>query len=246
MTEYKCEEVLPYEDGKPKVQQVAAMFNNIAENYDPMNKLMSLGNDRLWRNKAIDTLKPLKPKLILDIATGTGDFAISSKNILSPDKVIGIDISEKMLEIGRQKVARLGLSGMVDLQQGDSCDLAFGDGTFDIVTVAFGVRNFENLRKGLKEINRVLREGGVVAILELSEPQNPIVKFGYKIYTKVIIPAFAKMMGSEAQAYDYLPNSIAAFPQGDRMKTLLCECGFSEVRLYSYTLGTCSFYYARK
>lgn len=246
MAEYKCEEVLPYGNRASKKEEIAEMFDNIATNYDPMNKLMSLGNDRIWRNKAIETLKPVKPKLILDIATGTGDFAISSLNILSPEKVIGIDISEKMLNIGRKKISQLGLNGKVDLQKGDSCNLAFGDNTFDIVTVAFGVRNFENLKKGLSEINRVLTNGGIAAILELSEPTNPIIKFGYKVYTKGIIPIFAKIIGSEKIAYTYLPNSIEAFPQDEKMKALLCECGFSDVTIHKFTFGTCSFFYAKK
>ncbi|MFA6779619.1 MAG: bifunctional demethylmenaquinone methyltransferase/2-methoxy-6-polyprenyl-1,4-benzoquinol methylase UbiE [Paludibacteraceae bacterium] len=247
MTDYRCEKVLPYgDDPTKKEKQVERMFNNIAGQYDSMNHLMSFGNDRAWRNKTIDKLKPLAPRYILDVATGTGDFAITAKNVLSPDKVIGIDISEGMLEIGRKKVAELGLSDSIDLQKGDSCGLVFMDGTFDVVTVAFGVRNFENLRKGLSEINRVLRKGGVAAILELSEPTNIIYKLGYKMYTKVLIPIFAKIITKDTKAYDYLPSSIEAFPQGAEMKALLNECGFSEVKIRRYTFGTCTFYYAVK
>ena len=247
MTDYKCEKVIPYkEDNSKKEEQVEKMFNTIAGQYDSMNHLMSLGNDREWRNKAIDKLKPLSPRYILDVATGTGDFAITAKNVLAPDKVIGIDISEKMLEIGRKKVAEFGLSESIDLHKGDSCNLVFMDDTFDVVTVAFGVRNFEDLKKGLSEINRVLRKGGVATILELTEPTNVIYKLGYKFYSKVIIPIFAKLISKDTKAYDYLPNSIEAFPQGEEMKALLSECGFSEVRIIKYTFGTCTSYYAMK
>lgn len=246
MADYKCEKVLPYNNQNGKAEQVEQMFDNIAGQYDPMNRLMSLGNDRIWRKKAIDTLKSIAPKSILDVATGTGDFAIAAQKELKPKEMIGIDLSENMLEVGRKKISEMGLANAITLQKGDSTALEFEDGRFDAVTVAFGVRNFESLQKGLSEINRVLRQGGAAAILELSEPTNPIYKLGYKFYTGCIIPIFAKLMSKDTRAYSYLPDSIEAFPEGEVMKKLLLKCGFSQVTIKKFTFGTCSFYYAIK
>lgn len=246
MADYKCEKVLPYDNKSGKAEQVEKMFDNIAGQYDPMNRLMSLGNDRTWRKKAIEALKSISPKSILDVATGTGDFAIAAHKTLHPEEMIGIDISEGMLEVGRTKLKEMGLNDAITLQKGDSTALEFEDGKFDAVTVAFGVRNFESLQKGLSEINRVLRKGGAAAILELSEPTNPIHKLGYKIYTNCIIPIFAKFMSKDTRAYSYLPDSIEAFPEGEEMKKLLLECGFTKVTIQRFTMGTCSFYYAIK
>lgn len=246
MADYKCENVKPYDESKGKKEQVEQMFDAIADNYDPMNRLMSLGNDKAWRREAIDSLKGCAPKRILDVATGTGDLAIMANERLCPDSVVGIDISEGMLNVGRKKIADMGLDDVIELRVGDSTALEFADGSFDAVTVAFGVRNFENLAKGLSEMCRVLRPGGVAAILELSEPSNWFLKLGYKFYTKVVIPVFAKLLSKDTQAYVYLPQSIEAFPQGEEMKALLKNCGFSEVKVQTFTLGTCSFYYAKK
>lgn len=222
------------------------MFDTIAEKYDPMNRLMSLGNDRTWRKKAILSLKELNPKKILDIATGTGDFAISAHHLLSPEKITGIDISEGMLNVGQQKIAKLDLTDHIVLQVGDSMQLDFDAQTFDAVTVAFGVRNFESLHKGLSEIYRVLKTGGVAVILELSEPENAFMKLGYKLYTKLVIPVLARFISKDTRAYNYLPQSIEAFPQGKEMKALLYECGFSQVEVKTFTCGSCSFYRAVK
>lgn len=246
MADYRCESVLPYDNSKGKGEQVEQMFDNIAGQYDPMNKLMSLGNDRIWRKRAIDALKAFAPQSILDVATGTGDFAIAAQKELKPKETIGIDLSEKMLEVGRRKVAEMGLTEAITLRKGDSTALEFEDGRFDAVTVAFGVRNFESLRKGLSEMNRVLRKGGVAAILELSEPTNPFFKLGYKFYTGCIIPLFAKIVSKDTKAYTYLPDSIEAFPEGEEMKKLLVECGFTQVEIKRFTFGTCSFYRAVK
>jgi len=247
MTDYKCEKVLPYNSSpKGKREQVEQMFDTIAEKYDPMNRLMSLGNDRSWRKKAILSLKESNPKKILDIATGTGDFAITAYNLLSPEKITGIDISERMLKIGQQKIEKLKLTDRITLQAGDSTKLDFDTQTFDAVTVAFGVRNFESLSKGLCEICRVLKTGGVAVILELSEPQNVFFKLGYKLYTKLVIPVFARFISKDIRAYNYLPQSIEAFPQGKEMKALLHECGFSQVEVKTFTFGSCSFYRAIK
>jgi demethylmenaquinone methyltransferase/2-methoxy-6-polyprenyl-1,4-benzoquinol methylase len=246
MTDYKCEKVLPYDSPKGKKEQVEQMFDAIAEKYDPMNRLMSLGNDRSWRKKAILSLKESNPRKILDVATGTGDFAIAAYNLLSPEKIIGIDISEGMLRIGQQKIEKLGIADRITFQAGDSTGLDFDAQSFDAVTVAFGVRNFESLSKGLCEICRVLKAGGVAVILELSQPQNAFFKFGYKLYTKLAIPVLARVVSKDVRAYNYLPQSIEAFPQGKKMKELLLECGFSQVEVKTFTLGSCSFYRAVK
>lgn len=222
------------------------MFDAIAGKYDLMNRLTSLGNDRRWREQAILSLKEVKPQEILDVATGTGDFAITAYNILSPKKIVGIDISQGMLEIGRQKTEKLGLAGIISFRTGDSTNLDFDTQSFDAVTVAFGVRNFESLSKGLCEICRVLKVGGVAVIIELSQPQNPFFKLGYKLYTKAIIPILAKLISKDIRAYNYLPQSIEAFPQGEKMKELLLKCGFSQVKIRNFTFGTCSFYYVVK
>jgi demethylmenaquinone methyltransferase/2-methoxy-6-polyprenyl-1,4-benzoquinol methylase len=246
MSDYRCEKVLPYDSAEGKKEQVRKMFDTIAGKYDSMNRLISLGSDRSWREKAILGLKKSNPQKILDVATGTGDFAITAHRILSPQKIVGIDISEGMLEIGRQKIEKLGLTGVISFQPGDSTDLDFEAQSFDAVTVAFGVRNFESLSKGLCEICRVLKSGGVAVILELSQPQNVFLKFGYKLYTKLAIPVLARFISKDVRAYNYLPQSIEAFPQGKKMKELLLECGFSQVEVRTFTFGTCSFYRAVK
>ena len=246
MSDYKCEKILPYDSPKGKKEQVEQMFDAIAEKYDPMNRLMSLGNDRSWRKKAILSLKESKPKKILDVATGTGDFAIAAYNLLSPEKITGIDISEGMLRIGRQKIEKLRLADHITFQAGDSTGLDFETQSFDAVTVAFGVRNFESLSKGLCEICRVLKPGGVAVILELSQPENGFLKFGYRLYTKLVIPVLARFISKNVRAYNYLPQSIEAFPQGKKMKELLLGCGFSQVEVRTFTFGTCSFYRAVK
>jgi demethylmenaquinone methyltransferase/2-methoxy-6-polyprenyl-1,4-benzoquinol methylase len=244
--DYRCENILPYDSPERKKEQVADMFDNIAERYDSMNRLMSLGNDRKWRKKAILSLKSISPKHILDVATGTGDFAIAAYHLLKPERITGIDISEKMLEVGNNKISKSGLSDHILLEKGDSTRLRFDTQLFDTVTVAFGVRNFENLTNGLREICRVLKVGGVAVILELSEPKNIFYKWGYKIYTKMVIPVFAWLISKDKRAYQYLPESIEAFPEGKEMKKLLLKCGFSHVDVKTFTFGTCTFYRAVK
>lgn len=246
MTDYKCEEVLPYDDKTNKTEQVEQMFDNIASEYDPMNHLMSLFNDTSWRRKALNALSAFHPKHILDIATGTGDFAISAYEELEAEKIVGIDLSEKMLEVGRKKVEAKNLSSVISLEKGDSLNLRFEDNTFDAITVAFGVRNFSDLQKGLTEMYRVLKPGGAVAVLELAQPSNPIFLLGYKIYTKFIIPVFAKLHNTDKRAYEYLPESIAACPQRKAMTDLMQKCGFKEATYTTYTMGTCAFYLAKK
>jgi demethylmenaquinone methyltransferase/2-methoxy-6-polyprenyl-1,4-benzoquinol methylase len=195
MTEFKCEKVLPYTNSEEgKKEQISKMFDHIADVYDPMNRLMSLGQDKRWRKKAIQRLGDFSPKRILDVATGTGDFAIQAAQSLNPDYVLGIDISEGMMEVGKQKVQQLGLSDKIFFEYGDSTALSLPSDSFDAVTVAFGVRNFSSLSDGLKQMAGVLKKGGVAAILEMTEPENVFFKLGYKIYTKIGIPVLAKLM----------------------------------------------------
>ncbi len=222
------------------------MFDRIAGAYDPMNHLMSLGQDRRWRRKAIERLAEFSPKRILDVATGTGDFAIVAGLYLKPDYLLGVDISNGMMAVGEEKVQKLGLSDKIHFQYEDATALTLDSDSFDAVTVAFGVRNFSSLTNGLSEICRVLHKGGVVAILEMTEPENWFYKLGYKIYTKLCIPILAKLKSKDQLAYDYLPNSIAAFPQGEKMRNLLLKCGFSSVEIKKFTMQTCTFYLAVK
>lgn len=246
MTECKCEKVLPYDNQRGKTEQVEQMFDNIAGDYDPMNRMMSLFNDRDWRKKALLTLTKYQPQRMLDIATGTADFAISAYEQLEPKEIIGIDLSEKMLEVGRKKVEVKNLSKIITLEQGDSMHLRFDDNSFDAITVAFGVRNFADLKQGLSEMSRVLKPGGAAVILELSEPVNPVFHFGYKVYTKFVIPLLARIVAKDERAYSYLPESIAACPQGTAMTDLLGECGFSHAEFRTFTFGACSLYFAKK
>lgn len=247
MSEIECEKVLPYaSEGNNKTEQVEEMFDKIAEQYDTMNGLMSLYQDRYWRRETLRSLKDLHPQRLLDIATGTADLAINAYEELEPKEIIGVDLSENMLKMGRKKVEAKNLLNVITLKQGDSLNLEFDDASFDAITVAFGVRNFADLQKGLSEMNRVLKEGGRAAILELSEPTNPLIKLGYKIYTRGFIPVMAKLVAKDLRAYEYLPESIAACPQGERMASLLKQCGFSSVKVRTFMFGACSLYVANK
>lgn len=243
---YKVERVLPYrKNDASKKEQVKEMFNSISENYDTMNRTMTMGIDVSWRRRAIKSLKKSHPKLILDVATGTGDFAIESYQRLQPLKVVGIDISDKMLEIGRLKVGKLGLSNKVELIHGDCMQIKFDYASFDAVTVAFGLRNFEDLEQGIIEMYRVLKPGGNLIILELSEPHFLFLPF-YRFYTKVIIPMVACTFRRDVKAYQYLPNTIQVFPKRDEMMALFKKYGFKEVHYRRFTFGVCSFYRAVK
>lgn len=238
--------VKPYkEQESDKKQQVAEMFNNISHRYDFLNHFLSLGIDILWRKKAVRLLKPYAPKKMLDIATGTGDFAIECLS-LNPDKIIGIDISEGMLEVGRKKLATKALTNKIELQLGDSEKISFADQSFDAITVAFGVRNFQHLEKGLKEMHRVLIPGGVAAILEFSKPAFFPLKQIYNFYFLKILPALGKKISSDAAAYTYLPESVQAFPDGEKMASIIKSCGFDEVKIYRLTGGIASIYFSVK
>jgi demethylmenaquinone methyltransferase/2-methoxy-6-polyprenyl-1,4-benzoquinol methylase len=234
--------VVPYKDKTgSKKDQVAEMFNNISPKYDFLNHMLSLGIDIIWRKKAISLLKKDRPKLILDIATGTGDFAIEAL-ALNPDKVIGVDISEGMLDMGRKKMTRKGLDDRIELQLGDSEGLQFEDNNFDAVIVAFGVRNFENLEKGLTDMNRVLKKSGKAVILEFSKPRIFPFKQIYQFYFKWILPNIGRFVSKDQAAYTYLPDSVKAFPDGDRFLEILERAGFRNTQCKALTLGICSIY----
>ncbi len=238
--------VVPYKAEKSgKKEQMARMFNNISHRYDFLNHLLSLGIDKIWRKIAISFLKPLKPQFILDVATGTGDFAIQAL-VLNPQKVIGVDISEGMLSMGRKKIKNLKLSQKVELCAGDSENLQFEENTFDAVTVGFGVRNFENLEKGLSEILRVMKPGAMLVVLEFSKPRKFPMRQMYNFYFKNILPGLGRLISNDKSAYTYLPESVEAFPDGTDFENILKKVGFKETACKSLTLGISSIYTARK
>lgn len=225
-----------------KKKQVAEMFDDIAHKYDFLNRFLSAGIDVTWRRKALAKLKPLEPKLLLDVATGTGDVAIMAARQLQPEKIVGIDISEKMLEAGRVKVKTKGLENVIELKGGDSETINFPDNTFDAVTVAFGVRNFENLEKGISEIHRVLKPGGRLVVLEFSKPKLPGVIQAYNLYMSIVAPQVAGAFSKNKKAYQYLTNSIKAFPEGKNFVAVLNKTGFTNTSCKPLTLGICSIY----
>ena len=222
------------------------MFNHIAPTYDQLNHTLSMGIDRSWRRKAIHTLRPYHPQQILDIATGTGDFAILACRELQPQSLIGADISEGMMEVGREKVQQAGLADKVSFAREDCTALSFVDATFDAVTVAFGVRNFEHLDIALGEMCRVLRPNGHLVILELSTPDRFPMKQLFTLYSKVVMPLIGKLISKDNSAYTYLPESIRAFPQGEVMQRSIRNAGFSQVRFRRLTFGICTLYVATK
>ncbi|MBT1702791.1 bifunctional demethylmenaquinone methyltransferase/2-methoxy-6-polyprenyl-1,4-benzoquinol methylase UbiE [Chryseosolibacter indicus] len=238
--------VLPYkQDQAGKKQQVAKMFDNISHRYDFLNHFLSLGIDKGWRKKAINTLRAIRPKVILDVATGTGDFALQALS-LNPEKVIGVDISEGMLEVGRKKIQKLGLSHIVELKGGDSENLGFEENKFDAVTVAFGVRNFENLEKGLTEIHRVLKSEGMIVVLEFSRPRAFPFKQVYSFYFKHILPKVGRLISKDSAAYTYLPESVEAFPDGEAFQNILTKVGFKDTTCRPLTFGISTIYTGRK
>jgi demethylmenaquinone methyltransferase/2-methoxy-6-polyprenyl-1,4-benzoquinol methylase len=228
-----------------KKEQVAGMFNNIAWRYDFLNHLLSLGIDHYWRWKAIRILKKENPQLILDAATGTGALAMEAVK-LNPAKIFGIDISEDMLKIGRAKIKAKKLTDKIELLEGDSENLIFNDNKFDAVTVAFGVRNFENLLQGLKEFHRVVKPGGTVMILEFSHPENRIIQIFYRFYSSRILPLLGKKISRNEVAYQYLHDSVEAFPSGKDFLTILQQAGFRETYCKSLTFGVVTIYTGRK
>ncbi len=244
--DYPQQHIKPYnEDGK-KTEQVERMFDNIAHAYDKLNHTLSLGIDRSWRRKAIAWLRPFSPKHIMDVATGTGDFAILACRELNPNELIGTDISEGMMNVGRKKVKDTGLSDKITFEREDCTSLSFEENRFDAITVAFGIRNFEDLDKGLSEIYRVLKPEGHLVIIELTTPDRFPMKQLFHIYSNVIIPMLGKLLSKDNKAYHYLPDTIKAFPQGEIMKEVIAKAGFSEVHFQRLTFGICTLYTATK
>lgn len=245
-TENGAAKVLPLPNSDlSKKEQVAGMFDRIAGKYDFLNHLFSLGIDKGWRKKAIKSLQSIAPKRILDVATGTGDLAVACMT-LTPEQIVGVDISEGMLEVGRKKIAEKRLDNSIKLQFGDSEALPFSDNTFDAVTCAYGVRNFEHLEKGLSQMSRVLRSGGKVAILEFSKPKTFPFKQLYQFYFRYILPTIGKQVSKDATAYTYLPESVAAFPEGGDFCNILTKCGFKNAKAQSLTMGITTLYTAEK
>jgi demethylmenaquinone methyltransferase/2-methoxy-6-polyprenyl-1,4-benzoquinol methylase len=238
--------VVPYKDqSKSKKEQVAQMFDNISPKYDLLNRVLSMGIDISWRKKAIKMLEKEQPKLILDVATGTADFALEALS-LNPEKIIGVDISEGMLNLGREKIAKMNLTHKIELQMGDSERLLFADETFDAVIVSFGVRNFENLEKGLRDICRVLKQGGTLVVLEFSQPQGFVLSRLYHFYSKYILPTVGKIVSKDDAAYTYLPESVRAFPFGKDFLAIMEKVGFTKIEAKELTFGISSIYKGKK
>jgi demethylmenaquinone methyltransferase/2-methoxy-6-polyprenyl-1,4-benzoquinol methylase len=247
MPKYAHDKVLPYEgSGESKKQQVARMFDEISGKYDFLNRFLSAGIDVTWRKKMLKTLKPLQPKIMLDVATGTGNVAIMAEALLKPEKIIGIDISDGMLELGREKLRTRQLTDVITMQNGDSEAINFPDNSFDAVTVAFGVRNFENLEKGLQEILRVLKPGGMLCVLEFSKPTLPGIEQLYNLYLGILAPEIAKLVSKNKDAYKYLNNSVRAFPEGKAFTAIMNLSGYKETTCRKLSLGICSLYTGRK
>ena len=244
--DYKAEKIVPYESNDaPKSVQIECMFDEIAGQYDFLNHALSMGIDRYWRRKGILALKDYAPQSILDVATGTGDLALDAYRLLKPEKILGIDISEKMMAIGREKAAKAGLSGIIHFDRQNCTCLQLDSETFDAAIVAFGIRNFEDLDKGLQEIHRVLHPEGRLMILELSTPEYFPMKQGYRIYSQ-LIPKIGQWISRSKAAYKYLPKSISAFPQNAEMAAILKKNGFSDVTYRKLTGGVCTLYLAKK
>lgn len=238
--------VKPYSVDGNKKEQVADMFNNISATYDMLNRFMTMGIDIIWRRKAIRSLRTIKPQHILDVATGTGDFAIESVRLLNPKKITGIDISEGMLGVAKEKIKKKELTDQIEVMLADSENLPFAEGHFDAVTVAFGVRNFENLQQGLNEIHRVIRPGGKAIVLELSNPTAFPIKQLFHFYFHKFTPAMGRLISKDKRAYSYLPESVAQFPSGAVFAKMMQTAGFKETKVRPQTFGFCTIYEATK
>lgn len=242
----RVENITPYGTYQSKGEQVEQMFDSIAPAYDFMNRAMTLGIDRLWRKKAVKMVAREAPARILDVATGTGDLALELAAAIPGAQIVGVDLSEGMISVGREKIARAGLTDRITLRAADCLALPFADGEFDALTVAYGVRNFADIPAGLREMHRVVRPGGTVCIVELSTPVNPVVKPFYKLYTRGIIPLVGRLVSKDTRAYAYLPESIAAVPQRRDMCALMTAAGFSDAIFRPLTLGVCTIYLGRR
>lgn len=243
---YKQETIKPYSAVGDKTGQVEQMFNQIAPTYDTLNHRLSWNIDRSWRRKALRQLAPYSPKSILDVATGTGDFALMAARMLRPDSVVGIDISDGMMEVARQKASDAGLDGIVSFAHDDCLALSFGDNSFDAVTAAFGIRNFEHLDKGLAEMWRVLKRGGCLSVVELTTPVSFPMKQLFAAYSHTVLPLYGRLVSGDSKAYSYLTRTIEAFPQGETMTAALLEAGFEKASFRRLTFGICTMYFAIK
>ena len=243
---YGQEAIKPYGAEEGKAQQVEQMFDNIAPSYDKLNHRLSWNIDKGWRRKAIRQLEPFKPQSLLDIATGTGDFAILAAEMLRPARLVGADISEGMMEVGRQKVREKGLDGIISFEREDCTALSYPEATFDAVTAAFGIRNFADLDKGLREMCRVLKEGGHLSIVELTTPVTFPMKQLFHIYAHTVLPVYGRLISKDNSAYSYLTKTIEAFPQGELMVEILRKAGFREASFKRLTFGICTMYFATK
>lgn len=243
---YKQEKITPYGNGEEKSKQVKSMFDNIAHSYDLLNHRLSFGIDWIWRKKAINSLKRFKPKSILDIATGTGDLAIMAARKLNPENVVGTDISDGMMLVGRKKVEKLGLENIIRFEKENCEELSYSDNTFDAVISAFGIRNFQNLDKGLSEMYRVLKKEGHVCVLELSTPVIFPMTELFKFYSHTLLPLYGRLISKDKEAYKYLTTTIEAFPQGEIMVDIFKKAGFIDVKFKRMTFGICTCYIATK
>ena len=243
---YGSEKILPYDIDEHKGVQVERMFDAIAGEYDFLNHTLSLGFDKGWRRKGIRYLRPFAPSEILDIATGTGDLALYMYKTLKPRQIVGADISEGMMDVGRKKVEDAGYSGYISFEYQDCTNLTYEDASFDAVTAAFGIRNFEDIEKGIAEMYRVLKPGGHIMVLELSTPERFPMKQLYSFYSKTVIPLAGRLFSKERNAYNYLPASIKVVPQGKVMTELFSRVGFLEAGMKTFTFGICSLYTGKK
>ncbi len=241
---YKQELIKPYSQQGDKGRQIGDMFDNIAPVYDNLTHLFSLGLDRLWRRKALATLRPLAPRKVLDVSTGTGDFAFLAHRMLAPESIVGADISEGMMSLARQKAQRRGLGEAISFETADCMSLPYASGEFDAVTVAFGVRNYPDLDLCLREMRRVLRPSGRLLIVELSSPKGKALSALFRLYTHTVLPLLGRLVGRDGKAYAYLGASVEAFPQAEEMAAILRKNGYAEVAWKRLCLGVCTIYNA--
>lgn len=243
---YKQEKIKPYGEEGEKGRQVEHMFDRIAHSYDLLNHCLSLGIDKRWRRAAINSLRPYAPKKMLDVATGTGDFALLAARTLGPESLLGVDISEGMLEVGRKKILQAGLADVVSFRREDCMALSLPDGEYDALTVAYGIRNFQDLDRGLSEMYRVLRPGGRLVIIELTAPRRFPMRQLFWLYSHVLMPLVGRLVSRDSKAYSYLPATMEAFPQGEVMREILQKAGFREVEFRRFTFGLSTLYTASR
>ena len=243
---YQQEQIKPYDAQREKGDQVEEMFDNISHSYDLLNHFLSLGIDKRWRKAAINSLKPFAPKHILDVATGTGDFALLATSMLAPEKLLGVDLSEGMMQVARKKAAQQHLDSVVSFRKEDCMQLSLDENSFDAVTVAYGVRNFSDLERGLREMLRVLRPGGRLVIIELAAPKSFPMKQLFWLYSHIYMPLVGRLISHDSKAYSYLPATMEAFPQGEVMQEILKRCGYTDVSFKRFTFGLSTLYTAAK